>query len=102
VQGPSLPTRECPADPAGAHPDEINDFVCAPDVKILDPAYEFEPCTTASVLLPEYNGLPGVCIRTCFLQITMILALQAGDCATSDRCIPCTDPTTGEPTGACL
>jgi hypothetical protein len=102
VQGPSLPNRECPADPTDAHPDEINDFVCAPDVKILYPDFQFDPCTTASILLPEYDGLPGVCIRNCFLQTLMLLGLQAGDCDTGFRCVPCNDPGTGEPTGACL
>jgi hypothetical protein len=99
--GESLPTTGCPPD-EGAHPDQANDFVCTPDVKIEDPAYQFENCITASIIT-TLNGLNGACISECFLEGLVAMLLQPGEnCESPDLCVPCNDPLNDNaPTGAC-
>ncbi|HVU04135.1 MAG TPA: hypothetical protein VHE30_20400 [Polyangiaceae bacterium] len=68
---------------------------CVPTKLVTDPTYRFPSCT--------FLSQPGVCMPSCIVdQIPMGSLLQRGDCADSnDKCVLCTNPTTGQPTGAC-
>lgn len=67
---------------------------CVPDV-MQDPAYAGAACT-GSGLLGSYAG---VCLPTC-LNIPMSFMLDHADCAEGTICAPCSNPLTGEATGA--
>jgi hypothetical protein len=84
----SLPKVDCPAG---------NDPVCVPSVVVSDPTYRFPSCTTS---LP---AAPGACAPACIVNaIPNGNLLGQGTCANStDKCAPCTNPLTGQPTGAC-
>jgi hypothetical protein len=77
-----------------------NDPVCVPTAIIQDPTYKFPPCTSQLFVDP---GKPGVCVPACIVNANPAgTALKQDDCAdATDKCVPCTDPSTGQPSGAC-
>jgi hypothetical protein len=65
--------------------------------EMLSDTYKGTPCSgTISMLGSQYTG---VCLSDC-------LSIQGGDmlskdgCASGQLCVPCTDPLSGQPTGA--
>ncbi len=77
-----------------------NDPVCVPTVIIQNPSYMFPMCTSQLFIDP---GKPGVCAPACIVNANPAgAALAQDDCANAtDKCVPCTDPSTGMPSGAC-
>jgi hypothetical protein len=103
--GQYLSRGGCPVDPPGTHPEQQNDFVCTPNLKVADPQATFLPCETIDLFpttIPpkDWSGLPGACIPDCFID--GIIAFGFGDCKPNVTCAPCNNPLTGEVTGACL
>ena len=78
-----------------------NDPVCVPTPIIQDPNYRFPSCVSQNILAP---GAPGVCIPACIVDTNSAakVGLHRDNCADStDKCVPCTNPQTGQPSGAC-
>ena len=75
-----------------------NDFVCAPTVFITDPNYVPPSCLTDSII---FGGDPGACVPDCLIGGFEGLLLGQSTCADGETCAPCTDPISGDPTGAC-
>lgn len=71
-------------------------FLCVPN-ELLDPGYVPPACTANSFLFGEYTG---VCLSDCLDFGIQGLALSGGDCDDGNKCAPCTNPLSGEPTGA--
>jgi hypothetical protein len=70
--------------------------VCVPDI-ILETKGQFIPDTCTSVL-----GTEGRCLSRCLPTVAPKAAdLPQDICAAADVCVPCYDPFTSEPTGAC-
>ncbi|MBM66187.1 MAG: hypothetical protein CMH55_08145 [Myxococcales bacterium] len=69
--------------------------LCVPDV-LRDPDYRAPRCQ-GRVLFRDYEG---VCLPGC-LDLPMDFLIGQGSCGNpNDECVPCTDPRTGEATGA--
>ncbi len=77
-----------------------SDPVCVPTAIIQDPTYKFPTCTSQLFVDP---GKPGVCVPKCIVDANPAgAALAQDDCAdATDKCVPCTNPSTGQPSGAC-
>ncbi|HEX4339349.1 MAG TPA: hypothetical protein VH062_25760 [Polyangiaceae bacterium] len=77
-----------------------NDPVCVPTAIIEDPTYKFPTCTDSLFLDP---GKPGVCVPSCIVNANPEgAALKQDTCSdTTDKCVPCTNPSNGMPSGAC-
>jgi hypothetical protein len=76
-------------------------LICAPDVFLM-PGYKPPACDTGllGVLLGD-KFKPGVCLPDCIPAVSNFL-IGRGDCADKgDKCAPCLNPLTGEPSGAC-
>jgi hypothetical protein len=86
----------CPDAAAGG-----DQLVCAPDVFLM-PDYHPPVCDTGllgDLFGPDYA--PGRCLPDCLPAVSSFLIGQ-GSCADDgDKCAPCLDPLTGQPTGAC-
>lgn len=67
---------------------------CVPDV-MQDPNFAGAACQ-GNMLMGEYAG---VCLPLC-LNIQMSFMLDVADCPDGYTCAPCSNPLTGEPTGA--
>jgi hypothetical protein len=91
AQGDSLPQDSCPMD--------ANDYVCAPTVFITDPNYAPPACLTEIFL---FGGEPGVCLPSCIVTGTGTGLLGQSTCQNNEKCAPCNDPFSGDPTGACM
>lgn len=89
-QAASLPQDSCPKD--------TNDYVCAPTAFITDPSYMPDACLTESLI---GGGEPGVCLPECLITGIEGALLGQSTCAAGWKCAPCTNPITGQPTGAC-
>jgi hypothetical protein len=111
AQADSLPVLNCETQTGDA-----DSYVCAPDERIEDPAFEFPSCTTtcgatpATCLLAAFGGVidqPGACVPSCILSERSTTLGNAATlygqstCATGEDCAPCTDPQTGAATGLC-
>ncbi|HTJ41783.1 MAG TPA: hypothetical protein VL463_06785 [Kofleriaceae bacterium] len=86
----------CPDAMGGA-----DQLICAPDVFLM-PGYKPPACDTGllGVLLGD-KFKPGVCLPDCIPAVSNFL-IGRGDCADKgDKCAPCLNPLTGEPSGAC-
>jgi hypothetical protein len=103
-QGDALIRGGCPADDPGLHPEQQDDFVCVPNEKVEDPSYLFPSCQTVDniPLPPDYNNMPGACLRDCFIDWIITLGFGQGSCEPGETCAPCINPLNGEPSGACL
>ncbi|MBI2893397.1 MAG: hypothetical protein HYY06_07575 [Deltaproteobacteria bacterium] len=80
-------------DWGGAGGEEAASY-CVPDV-MQDPDFAGAACQ-GNALMGEYAG---VCLPLC-LNIQMSFMLDTADCPDGYTCAPCTNPLTGEPTGA--
>jgi hypothetical protein len=68
--------------------------LCAP-AKFADPTFHPQVCTSV-------GGAEGRCLSKCVSLVAKNESLlPAGGCAANELCAPCTDPRTGELTGAC-
>ena len=68
--------------------------LCAP-AKFADPTFHPQECTSV-------GGAEGRCLSKCVSLVSKNSdLLPAGGCAANELCAPCTDPRTGELTGAC-
>jgi hypothetical protein len=69
---------------------------CVPE-PIIRGGDSYRPTRCQSV-----GNIPGACVSVCVPQVQMSLdILPRGTCAEDERCSPCVDPRTGQPTGAC-
>jgi hypothetical protein len=112
AQADSLPVLNCETQTGDA-----DAYVCAPNERIEDPAYEFPSCSTVCgadagtcllAVIGGVTGQPGACVPSCILseRETPIGTNAAnlygqGSCDTGEDCAPCVDPNTDEPTGLC-
>jgi hypothetical protein len=83
-----------------------DDNVCVPTKIVQDPTYRFPACA-AVAFVPGLGGFPagdGVCVPSCIVDATANgKYLVQADCQeTTDKCVPCTNPLTMGPSGACL
>ncbi len=98
-----VPTGAVPADQVdNLEEDSCEDvqpdaYLCVPD-ELLDPNHAPPACSARSLLIGEYTG---VCLSDCLDFGLKGLALARGDCAPQSKCVPCVDPLSGQPTGAC-
>ncbi len=71
--------------------------LCVPN-EMLQPNFKGPACTGSTLLTGDYTG---VCLSDClhfgFLQS---LGISRGSCQQGFECAPCTNPLTGQPTGA--
>ena len=77
------------------------DPVCVPSVIVTTPGYKFPTCrySGAQAVLGE-----GRCVPACIVDENPAgAALSKANCAeATDKCVPCTNPITMQPSGACL
>jgi hypothetical protein len=82
------------------------DTVCVPSKIVDDPTYRFPKCAANIFVpaLPPFAAGDGVCIPSCIVNATDFGSyLRQGDCQeATDKCVPCNDPRTNMPSGACL
>jgi hypothetical protein len=73
--------------------------LCVPTQKLVTPNYTFPRCV-ATILL---TSGPGACVPDCLpaAQGLSGVVLSSAGCLAREKCVPCTNPTTGSPTGAC-
>jgi len=71
--------------------------LCVPGAPISNPAYRFPCCMTGL-----NNTVSGICAPACVIdQTTLGRSLTPGTCGGGDKCVPCANPLTGQPTGGC-
>lgn len=69
--------------------------LCAPKA-LLDPAYAPARCTVSAL------GAEGRCLQACLPEAAKLAdRFTQDDCASHQICLPCFDPMSGAPTGAC-
>jgi hypothetical protein len=76
-------------------------YVCAPTEALLDPNFHFPSCTSTAALC----NCPGACVPKYLADAQGVegRALLQDNCANpDDRCAPCTNPVTQQPSGACF
>jgi hypothetical protein len=99
TQGKCVPTSVIPsAEQSDLDQDECTDSnsLCVPTEMLA--ANFTPPVCTASGLLGEYTG---VCLSNCVdLGFLDELAVSEGTCDDIHQCVPCSNPLTGDPTGA--
>jgi hypothetical protein len=95
-QASQLGQDSCPTATAG-----MDQLVCAPDVFLM-PGYTPPSCDTGLLgVLFGAQFKPGVCLPDCIPAVQNFL-IGKGSCQTDgDKCAPCLNPLTGQPTGAC-
>lgn len=71
--------------------------LCVPN-EMLVPGFKGSPCEGSTFLSGDYTG---VCLSDC-LHFSFIqkLGISRGNCMQGFKCAPCTNPLTGQPTGA--
>jgi hypothetical protein len=106
--GQCVPTNAIPDAAKGNAPRETcpADNACIPSKIVEDPTYRFPSCK-AEFFFPLTGPLPagpGVCVPACIVDATQFGEfITEGDCSDpGDKCAPCIDPRTNEPSGACL
>jgi hypothetical protein len=70
--------------------------LCVPS-EMLAPAFKPPTCTANNLLAGNYSG---VCLSDCLKFGIQGLAISKGTCDDLHKCAPCTNPLTGQPTGA--
>jgi hypothetical protein len=83
-------------------PNGQNYLCVAPRAFASDPNFHPPSCSGTILLIDNYNG---VCLPDCLPSLMGLqgLIIPQGSCSSStDKCAPCTDPLTGQPTGACM
>ncbi len=68
--------------------------LCVPNPFLTDPNYQFASCTRSF-------GQTGGCVPDCLVDPLLAWTMAQWDCQNGELCAPCTNPLTGEPTGAC-
>jgi hypothetical protein len=69
--------------------------LCVPDM-LQDTTYSPDSCSGSILFQLEYSG---VCLPKC-LDIPLDILIWSGTCSSTEDCVPCEDPLTGESTGA--
>jgi hypothetical protein len=84
------------------------EYLCAPLVRAQNPDYEFPSCEVMGGFLARLaclaagaDGCDGACVPSCILEESQASQLERGTCGVGEMCAPCTDPTSGESSGAC-
>jgi hypothetical protein len=99
-QGRCIPTAQVPsAEQSDLDADECTkgEALCVPS-EMLPTTFTPPPCTGSSFLTDSYTG---VCLSTCLdFGFFDSLAIVQGSCDDLHECAPCTNPLTGQPTGA--
>jgi len=70
---------------------------CAPDSVIASAGHAVPPACVAFA----GTSAAGRCLSICLPQVQGQPALEQSTCAPDARCVPCNDPLSGAPTGAC-
>ena len=98
-EGHCIPSELIPTDLQESLDKDTCDasFLCVPDV-FQDPDHVPATCT---VQIPPFIGdtFDGVCMPKC-LKLPLDELIWSGTCSSVEDCVPCSDPLTGEPTGA--
>lgn len=72
--------------------------VCVPNEFVTTPGYKGSPCNGSTFL---FGGYTGVCLSDCLeFGFFQSLGISRGSCPSSNKCVPCTNPLDGSPTGA--
>jgi hypothetical protein len=95
AQGSTLLAETCPTG-------QSDDFVCAPDEKIKNPAYHFQTCAVSSLLVQLITGSSsGACLSSCMVPSNLSSYLAQDGCTGADElCTPCKN-LNGASSGAC-
>jgi hypothetical protein len=64
---------------------------------MLGASFSPPACSATGFLIGAYRG---VCLSDCLSFGIEGIVLGRGDCSSNHTCAPCTNPLTGEPTGA--
>ena len=71
--------------------------LCVPN-EMLQPNFKGPACTGSTFLTGSYDG---VCLSDCLsFSFIQSLGISRGSCTSGFKCAPCTNPLTGQPTGA--
>jgi hypothetical protein len=73
-----------------------NKELCVP-TEILEPGFAPPSCTADNFFVGNYSG---VCLSTCLDFGLQNLGISQGSCDNIHECVPCVNPTNGQPTGA--
>jgi hypothetical protein len=94
-RGKCIPTADVPAsakERLDTHQCKAGAELCVPTDN-LDPSVPVQTCAA--------TGGRGVCVSNCIhTDFLEDLLLDQGSCRSDQTCIPCVDPTTGQPSGA--
>jgi hypothetical protein len=72
--------------------------VCVPAEFVTQPGYKGSPCQGSSFITGSYTG---VCLSDCLeFGFFQSLGISKGSCSSGNKCVPCTNPLDGKPTGA--
>jgi hypothetical protein len=102
--GASAPAGSCvPASviPASEQAD-LDEDGCSPQgslcvpTEMIEPGFAPQPCSGSTIL----GGYTGVCLSTCLDFGSAASELDQGNCDNVHVCVPCTNPESGDPTGA--
>lgn len=100
--GTCVPKASLPADQQSSDSLEKLDCKgatdrCVPTVFVNDPSFTPPSCTGRFPLLGKYTG---VCLSECLDMGMFEDVLDQANCGENQKCAPCNDPLTDEPTGA--
>ncbi len=96
ARGRCVPPELVPADQRDGLPMDTcaSGQLCVPNPFLADPTYTFPSCDAG--LLGA-----GACVPDCMVSSSQRWLLRQRTCAAGELCAPCTDPLTGDSTGAC-
>jgi hypothetical protein len=92
AQAASLRVDTCPSG-------QPEDFLCAPNEKIADPAYIFPECSTSWLARLGGYSQKGACVPQCMVSSDQVTLLGKQTCGNGEVCAPCSKGSTS--TGAC-
>jgi hypothetical protein len=99
AKGKCVPTTVIPSTlqkNLGSDNCQSNADLCVP-TENLNPDFKPMACTATNLLVGQYTG---VCLSDCLKFGIQGLAISKGNCDNDHKCAPCTNPLTGQPTGA--
>ena len=99
ARGKCVPTQSIPSDEQknlGTDDCVKDQQLCVPS-EMLQPAFKPPACSAHNLLVGDYTG---VCLSDCLKFGIQGLAISQGTCDDTHECAPCTNPLTGQPTGA--